>query len=365
MEELGALAQALFIILFVGGLSLLAQWGRKNWGAEISLIVILLATSVLAVVLVVGLGVLTTLARSASQGASGGTPLLTISVLITVLAGIGGVAVCVPPLHKVTSRQSVEDSGVTVGKTVPWDTTVSGTGGRAVGGWWADPPVFFALWMFVNVLAFNLILISTFALEPEAVGSALSSAGRLSFFAVFVGQLPFVVVALCGVGLGVRRDFRETLARLGYGPITLPQLGIVALFVVGALLLSFAADILFATLQPDLFEQVGEVSESLFGPQGLSPVSAILFALLIGVGAGLGEETLFRGALQPALGIPLVSVLWASIHFQYGPSILLVYIFVLSVGLGILRNRINTTASFLAHAAYNSLSVLLAYFLGA
>jgi uncharacterized protein len=106
------------------------------------------------------------------------------------------------------------------------------------------------------------------------------------------------------------------------------------------------------------------VSEDLFSPAGLSPVSAILFALLIGVGAGLGEETLFRGALQPRLGITLTSVLWASVHVQYGPSILLVYIFVLSIGLGILRRRVNTTATFLTHAGYNSLGVLLTYYFG-
>jgi len=51
-------------------------------------------------------------------------------------------------------------------------------------------------------------------------------------------------------------------------------------------------------------------------------------------------------------------------HVQYGPSLLLGYLFVISVGLGLLRKRINTTASFLAHAGYNSLGVLLAYFLG-
>jgi membrane protease YdiL (CAAX protease family) len=177
--------------------------------------------------------------------------------------------------------------------------------------------------------------------------------------------LPLVIVALCGVGLGIRRNFRETLSRLGYGPITLPQLGIVALFVVGALLLSFAADWLFATLQPDLFERVGEVSEGLLSTQGLSPVAAVLFALLIGLGAGVGEETLFRGAVQPRLGIGLTSVLWAAIHVQYGPSVILVYIFVFSVALGFLRNRVNTTATFITHATYNFLTVLLAYFLGA
>jgi membrane protease YdiL (CAAX protease family) len=86
--------------------------------------------------------------------------------------------------------------------------------------------------------------------------------------------------------------------------------------------------------------------------------------LLIGVGAGLGEETLFRGAVQPKLGIPATSVLFASMHVQYGPSLLLVYLLVVSFGLGLLRKHINTTASFLAHAGYNTLGVLLAYFFG-
>ncbi|MGH3145858.1 MAG: lysostaphin resistance A-like protein, partial [Rubrobacter sp.] len=83
---------------------------------------------------------------------------------------------------------------------------------------------------------------------------------------------------------------------------------------------------------------------------------------LIGVGAGLGEETLFRGAVQPKFGIVATSVLFASMHVQYGPSLLLVYVFVLSVGLGLLRRWINTTASFLAHAAYNFLGVLLTFY---
>jgi membrane protease YdiL (CAAX protease family) len=154
------------------------------------------------------------------------------------------------------------------------------------------------------------------------------------------------------------------MARLGYGRVTLSQLGIAALFAVGALLLSFVADALFSALQPDLFERVGRISEGLFSPEGLSPVSAILFALLIGVGAGLGEETLFRGAVQPVLGIMPTSILFASMHFQYGPSLILGYLFIISIGLGLLRKHVNTTASFLAHASYNFLAMLLTYFFG-
>jgi uncharacterized protein len=124
-----------------------------------------------------------------------------------------------------------------------------------------------------------------------------------------------------------------------------------------------AADTLFSQLQPDLYRQVGEVTQTLFNPKGLSPLSAVLFALLIGVGAGLGEETLFRGAVQPVFGIPATSFLFASMHVQYGPSLLLGYVFLLSIGLGLLRRYINTTASFLAHASYNTLSILALYLL--
>jgi uncharacterized protein len=357
---LGVVLETLLGILFVGGLSLLAQWSRKNPAAEISLLVILFSIPSLAIALVVLLAALGVIP------APNAWVLSAVSAIIIVLASLAGIALCIPTLLKILrhTRMAVryeenagyEESGPSKGQTFE---------DRLYGGWWSDPPVFFALWIFVVVLAAHVIGLFAFALDPETVSSELSSIGRLSPFAVVVSQLPLVIVALCGVGFGIRRNFRETLSRLGYGPITLPQLGIVALFVVGALLLSFAADWLFATLQPDLFERVGEVSEGLLSPQGLSPVAAVLFALLIGLGAGLGEETLFRGAVQPRLGIVLTSVLWAAIHVQYGPSVILVYIFVFSVALGFLRNRVNTTATFITHATYNFLTVLLAYFLGA
>jgi membrane protease YdiL (CAAX protease family) len=352
--------ETLLGILFVGGMSLLAQWSRKNPAAEISLLVILFSIPSVAIALVVLLAALGVIPNQ------DGPVLSAVSAAIIVLTSLASIALCIPPLRKVVRRSQMtaryeenadyEESRLSKSQTFE---------DRFNGGWWSDPPIFFALWIFVVVLAANVISLLAFALDPESVSSELSSIGRLSPFAVAISQLPLVIVAFCGVGFGVRRNFRETLARLGYGPITLPHLGIVALVVVGALLLSFAADWLFATLQPNLFEQVGEVSEGLLSPKGLSPAAAVLFALLIGLSAGVGEETLFRGAVQPRLGIVLTSVLWAAIHVQYGPSVILVYIFIFSLALGFLRNRINTTATFITHATYNFLTVLLTYFLGA
>jgi membrane protease YdiL (CAAX protease family) len=325
----------LLVVAFIGGLGLLAQMGRKSRGAEITLIVVILALSVLLAALgtLTGLGLLLMVANGAPQGLNRLS--FAAAGAAALLVGIVGVGLCVPPLLKVTGR-------------------------RLGCGFWADPPTFLALWLFVMVLANNAVSLLLFNQLPNL--EELFPTGRLSPGAVLTSQLPFVAIAVLGVGFGVRRNARETLERLGYGPISLRHLEIVVLFVGVTLALSAAADALFSQLQPDLYRQVGEISDNLFDPAGLSPVSAVLFALLVGAGAGLGEETLFRGVVQPKLGIPATSVLFASMHLQYGPSLLLGYVFLLSIGLGLLRKRVNTTASFLAHTGYNSLGILLAYF---
>lgn len=347
----------MLVVVCVGGLSLLAHQGRKYHSAAISLCVILLLVSLL----IVALGAFVALAgQSNASPISRLPPELSASAgVVIALAGLAGLALCVQPLLKVTGSRATMSHDIV--NPNPEDFA---TAERSSGGWWSDPPIFFALWMFVMVFSSNVVVLLAFTLMPDAVDYALTSMGRLSPATIVLGQLPFAIIALLGVGLGIRRNFRETIARLGYGPITPFQIGISILFSMGALLLSFAADALFATLQPDLFERVGRVTEGLFSPEGLNPISAILFALLVGAGAGFGEETLFRGAVQPALGITLTSVLFTSMHVQYGPSLVLGYLFITSMGLGLLRKHINTTASFLAHAGYNTLGVLLAYFFG-
>ena len=330
---------ALFAVtLFVGALALLAQWARKSRGAEISLWVTLLFVSLL----VLGSGALLGAARLSGAVPAGVYPpgLLTITAGAILAAGLIGLALCVPSLLKIV--------------------------GRRPGTFFSDPPIFLALWLFAMVLLTNnLIGVLSFDQLEEIGAFSLGTGGRLSVGLLLATQLPFLAVAVVGVGAGIRHGLRATLARLGYGPLNLRQLGVVAAFVVGAFALSLGADLLFRQLQPGLYRQVGELSGALFDPRGLGLVPAVLFALLIGFGAGLGEETLFRGAVQPALGILPTSVLFASMHVQYGPSLLLGYIFVLSLGLGFLRRRFNTTASFLAHAGYNFIGVMASYLFAA
>lgn len=330
----------LVLALAVGGLGFLAQAGRSSRPATITLFVVLLASSVLIslVGIFVGVGLLLLPASGSGVEFSAADRIAFVGAGVAALvAGIVGVVLCIPLFRKILGQSLKRE-------------------------FWADPPITLALWLATIVLANNVVSFLIFTQERDI--ASLFPEGRISPFLIVASQLPFVIVALMGVGIFFRRNLRQTLERLGYGKITIKHLGVVAIFVVAALGLSIAADALFAALQPDLYSQVGEISESLFNPRGLSPISAILFALLIGVGAGLGEETLFRGALQPALGIVFTSIIFATLHVQYGPSLLLGYILLLSFGLGLLRKHINTTASFLAHAGYNSMGVLLSYFLG-
>ncbi len=146
--ELAALMQALLIILFVGGLSLLAHWGRKNHAAEIVLIVVLLFVSFV----VMALGALVTLA-----GWSSVIPALDLppgfsasSGVIIALAGLAGLALCGPPLRKVIVQRRTP---VPYYDAVNPGCEVFMAADRSSDGWWSDPPIFFALWMFVFVLA--------------------------------------------------------------------------------------------------------------------------------------------------------------------------------------------------------------------
>ena len=67
----------------------------------------------------------------------------------------------------------------------------------------------------------------------------------------------------------------------------------------------------------------------------------------------LGEEILFRGALQPRLGLIATALLFTASHSEYGFSLDILSVLVAAFGLGLLRKFANTTTSAISHAAYN------------
>src|SRR5205823_282716 len=81
----------------------------------------------------------------------------------------------------------------------------------------------------------------------------------------------------------------------------------------------------------------------------MSPAGAASAA----VTAGLGEELMARGLLQPRLGWLLPNLAFAATHaFQYGPDGL-VSVFVIGAALALVRARRNTTGSALVHGSYD------------
>ncbi len=80
---------------------------------------------------------------------------------------------------------------------------------------------------------------------------------------------------------------------------------------------------------------------------------------MIGVTAGVGEEMVVRGVLQPRLGILVSNLFFVGLHaFQYGFDALL-SVFIIGLILGIVRARTNTTTSAIAHGTYDFILVMI------
>jgi uncharacterized protein len=160
--------------------------------------------------------------------------------------------------------------------------------------------------------------------------------------------------ALFAVGYGIRRSFRDSLARLGLAWPT-------GRSVAGAGVLAAVLFACSALLEPGinaLWLRLGwpttdsEGVEALFG-FALSPHGAVIVAIV----AGVGEEVSVRGILQPRLGVVTSNVFFTALHaYQYNWDALL-SVFLFGLAFGIVRQRTSTTVSALVHAGYDLLAL--------
>jgi len=166
----------------------------------------------------------------------------------------------------------------------------------------------------------------------------------------------FVSIAFLGVGAGVRRDLSATLERLG---IRFPTVGdwvwggITALLCL-ALLVAFS--LWNQAINPtEITDQQAIASDQLMVALGQSYAMAGLAAL----SAGVGEEVLFRGALQPVFGILPTAIFFGLLHSQYLFTPLLLLVILLGCVMGMLRRLRNTTSAIIAHFSYNFIQLTL------
>jgi len=208
----------------------------------------------------------------------------------------------------------------------------------------------------VHLLALFLTL-SLFGFQVQgALSGALSqeagAATPLSRLDLVLGEIPFLLAAVVGVGIVIRRDPRAVVERLGYRR---PQWWHVALALAAAgafFALAIGFDSLGSLLTPKTAQQVNSANNRIFGQLTSDPAGVATIA----IAAGICEEALFRGALQPRLGILWTSLVFASVHTQYGISFDALAVFVLAIGLGLLRRFLSTTASTICHITYDFLA---------
>jgi membrane protease YdiL (CAAX protease family) len=193
----------------------------------------------------------------------------------------------------------------------------------------------------VSAIAFTDVLTANLKLPALTIADVLAQ------------EAPFAVIAFAGVGLYIRRSFAASSDRLGlvtpaWWHITLALGAAGAFWGVGEV-----SQWLSQTFTPDITVKVQKSSDHLFG--GLvGPVGIAAIALL----PGFCEEALFRGALQPRLGLLVTALLFAAIHTEYGLSFDVFAIFVIAIGLGLIRRYANTTATVTCHVTYNLLASL-------
>jgi uncharacterized protein len=199
-------------------------------------------------------------------------------------------------------------------------------------------------------LALAVILLGTqlSSLLLTDVLAAGGSGAPLTLVDLLAQELPFAILAAAGVGFLMRRDLGATGARLG---LVVPEWWQIALALAAAgafFAFGQAVDALGQWLTPQTAQRVQSTSQHIFGN-----LAGGLGIIALALGPGFCEEVLFRGALQPRFGLVATAVLFASVHSEYGFSFDLLAIFVIAIGLGLLRKTCNTTTSSLCHVTYN------------
>jgi membrane protease YdiL (CAAX protease family) len=194
----------------------------------------------------------------------------------------------------------------------------------------------------VSLIVFTDVLAVDSAQPPQTILDLLE------------GEVPFLLAGIVGVGIFIRRNVPGGATRLG---LVRPAWWHVALALACTgvfVAIAQGSGVLGQMLSPTEAQRVAATSDHLFGQLISNPAGVVAIAVIPGV----CEEILFRGAIQPRLGVIVTALLFTSVHTQYALSFATLAFFVLAIGLGLLRKYTNTTASATCHVAYNLLTAV-------
>jgi membrane protease YdiL (CAAX protease family) len=171
--------------------------------------------------------------------------------------------------------------------------------------------------------------------------------------------LGLVMLAFCGCGILVTRSFKEVLKRLALVKPTPPQI----MIGLGLVFMSFMYDFIWSLYTHNqhlgLDTKLAGYNGGTFTASG-GFTGAIILALATAIFAGVGEETLIRGALQPVFGLVPAAILHGVLHaqFQHAP-IFIVQVAGWSILMGIAKRYTNTSTTIIGHAGFNFVTTFL------
>ena len=208
--------------------------------------------------------------------------------------------------------------------------------------------------MILAVMTF--LIIQARLTGPVELGEGESGALAGNAAWLVLTMVTFVAVAYASVGYRIYRNGDDATRRLGLTVPDLKTIGISLACVIPCFIVSTIGSLLTVAFQPDLVDNVEETMDQI--TNGLQNPAG---ALLIGLTAGIGEELLFRGAVQPRFGIVIAALIWTTLHFQYEFSFILVGLFGVGIVLGFQRKYFGTTSAIITHATYNMIVVGIQY----
>jgi hypothetical protein len=225
------------------------------------------------------------------------------------------------------------------------------------------------LWVYLTALWFLLgsIRASNFSLPQIPIPTPVA----IDQLFVYNG-LGLVLLAACSIGIFVSRSPGLALKRLGIVKPTGSQVLIGIGILAGSLIYDYLWSLLTHQLPGNLAGKLTHYNAGTFAAGGGGIAGAgggaalqgsIVLALATGLCAGIGEESLIRGALQPVFGIIPAGVIHGLAHGQFIQTpMFIVQVALWSVLLGVVRRYTNTTTTMIGHVLYNFvLTFLFAY----
>jgi membrane protease YdiL (CAAX protease family) len=194
-----------------------------------------------------------------------------------------------------------------------------------------------------------------FVLGGGLSGVAESLSEGISVGELMLNAFPEILLPLLGVGLGIRRNLPQTLKRLGLELPSMEGILVSAGITIALFVFIITASLLWqAVVSKETFEKQNQASDAL-----ANSISTLGMAFLVSLSAAVGEEILFRGAMQPVFGLWPTAITFALIHQQYTFTPAALMILVVAIALGWIRQRYNTTVSILTHFTYNFIPLAL------